>query len=270
MLVLSWVAALVACVCYGSASVLQSVGAKRVAGATGAGGVALIVTQGPYLLGLGADAVAFVGNVVALQRLPLFLVQSILAGSVGVTALIATLRGQRLTRRDWVLLGVLGAGLVLVSATAAVESAVAISAGAAWVIFGSSLLTVVVGLVGLRLRGRGRWVTFAAAAGLGFSGVAIASRGISADAVDWSLLASPLAWTIAVQGVLALGCFALALQCGPVTTITAVTFVIEMVIPGGVGLLIFGDTVRPGWGGATALGFALAVVGTVGLARYAE
>ncbi len=270
MLVLSWVAAVVACLGYGSASVLQSVGARRASRATGASGLALILTQGPYLLGLGADAVAFLANVVALQRLPLFLVQTIMSASVGVTALIATLRGTRLGRRDWTLLGVLGVGLVLVSVTATSQSAVAVSSRATWVIFASSLVTALVGLVGLRLRGRTRWVTLAAAAGLGFTGVAIASRGISADTVDWSLLADPLLWTIVIQGALALTWFAFALQVGPVTTITAVTFVIEMVIPGVVGLLLFGDAVRAGFGWLTAIGFALAIVGTVGLARYAE
>lgn len=267
---ISWVAAVVACLGYGSASVLQSIGARRVAGATGAGGLALILTQGTYLVGLSADAVAFLANVVALQRLPLFLVQTIMSGSVGVTALIATIRGTHLGRRDWLLLGVLGVGLVLVSVTATSRSAVAISSLATWVILASTLVTAAVGLLGLRLGGRARWVTLATAAGLGFTGVAIASRGISADALSWALLASPLLWTIVLQGALALIWFAFALQSGPVTTITAVTFVIEMVIPGAVGLLLFGDAVRPGRGWLTAVGFALSILGTVGLARHAE
>ena len=65
----------------------------------------------PYLLGLAADTMAFAGNVLALQRLPLFLVQSIVAGSVGVTAVIASLRGARLSWKDWTSLAVLGTRL---------------------------------------------------------------------------------------------------------------------------------------------------------------
>ena len=48
---LSWIAAVVACLAYGVATVLQSVGARRAATATGVGGVVGIVTQVPYLAG---------------------------------------------------------------------------------------------------------------------------------------------------------------------------------------------------------------------------
>ncbi len=107
MLALSWVAAFVALLGFGVGSVLQSVCAKSTAEATGLAGVARILRQLPYLVGLGLDGVGFLGNVVALQRLPLFLVQSILVGSVGVTAVIAALRGQRLGWRDWASLAAL-------------------------------------------------------------------------------------------------------------------------------------------------------------------
>jgi len=93
VVVLSWLGAIVACLGYGVASVLQSVAAKRAAEVVGLTGLALIIKQVPYLIGLAADGLGFLGNVLALQRLPLFLVQSIVAGSVGVTAVIASLRG---------------------------------------------------------------------------------------------------------------------------------------------------------------------------------
>ncbi|HTF40619.1 MAG TPA: hypothetical protein VK754_08500, partial [Propionibacteriaceae bacterium] len=82
MLALSWLGAIVACLGYGVSSVLQSVAAKRAATVVGLTGILLIIKQVPYLLGLVADSMAFAGNVLALQRLPLFLVQSIVAGSV--------------------------------------------------------------------------------------------------------------------------------------------------------------------------------------------
>ena len=93
MLVVSWLAAVVACLGYGVATVLESVGARRAAQVAGLTGLALVVKQLPYLLGLGLDVIAFGANVVALQQLPLFLVQSIVAASVGVTAIIAHASG---------------------------------------------------------------------------------------------------------------------------------------------------------------------------------
>ena len=78
MLALSWVAAFVACLGYGVASVLQSGAAKRTGQLVGVSRVAAIMLQQPYLSGLAADAIAFLAHVVAPQRLPPSLVPSII------------------------------------------------------------------------------------------------------------------------------------------------------------------------------------------------
>lgn len=270
MVALSWVAAFVACVGYGVGSVLQSVGARRTAHVAGVSGIALIAVQAPYLAGLAADGVAFVANVVALQDLPLFLAQSIMTASVGVTALIASLRGDRLAAKGWVGLAVLAAGLVLLCVTASPENAVRVSSTAQWVILGSVVLPVLVGLVGLQRSGPGAAMVLAAAAGLAWTGVAVASRGVSADRITFALLGHPLIWTIVVQGVVGAVFFALALQRGSVTSVTAVTFALELVIPSGVGLWLFGDSVSSGRAPLAALGFLLAIGGTMSLTRFAE
>ncbi len=270
MVAVSWLAAVAACLAYGVATVLQSVGARRTAQVAGVGAVAHIVLQLPYLIGLGCDGLAFLANVVALRELPLFLVQSIVAGSVGVTAVIASLRGDRLTRRDWAALGVLGLGLVLLALTADSDTAVRVSTVSSWVILASTALPVVVGLVGVRIAARWSALVLAAAAGIAWTGVAVASRGLGAEPFGVGLLVEPLVWTIVVQGVLGTACFALALQRGSVTTVAAMTFVLEMVIPSAIGLLVFGDTVTRGDGPWAAVGFALAIGGTVSLVRFAE
>ncbi|WP_375433543.1 hypothetical protein [uncultured Friedmanniella sp.] len=270
MVALSWVAAVLACLGYGVASVLQSVGARRTAQAVGVGGLAAILVQLPYLAGLGADAVAFVANVVALRELPLFVVQSIVTGSVGVTAVVASLRGERLRRRDWTALAVLGAGLVLLCLTANAERAVRLPTQAQWVILLGGVVPLVVGAVGSRLRSAAAAPVLAAAAGLAWTGVAVASRGLSGESWDWSLIGSPLLWAVVLQGVLGTACFALALQRGSVTMVTAVTFVSEMVVPSLLGLWLLGDAVRPADVPWAVLGFVLALSGTVALVRFAK
>jgi drug/metabolite transporter (DMT)-like permease len=154
MVVLSWVGAIVACLGYGVASVLQSVAAKRAAEVVGLTGLALIIKQVPYLLGLACDAMGFAGNVLALQRLPLFLVQSIVAGSVGVTAVIASLRGARLSWKDWTSLAVLGVGLIFLGVTAIPTAAVRIPLIEDWIILLTAVIPTVVGLIGFRMKGR--------------------------------------------------------------------------------------------------------------------
>ena len=152
MLVLSWLGAIVACLGYGVSSVLQSVAAKRSAEVVGLTGILLIIKQVPYLVGLAVDTMAFAGNVLALQRLPLFLVQSIVAGSVGVTAVIASLRGARLSWKDWTSLAVLGVGLVFLSITAVPTAAVRIPLVEDWVILVTAIVPAVIGLIGFRRR----------------------------------------------------------------------------------------------------------------------
>jgi drug/metabolite transporter (DMT)-like permease len=268
VLAVSWAAAVLACLGYGVATILESVGAKRVTAVAGLTGLALIARQMPYLLGCALDLVAFGANVLALRQLPLFLVQSIVAASVGVTAVIAHVRGARLTGRDWVSLAVLGIGLVLLSVSAVPGGADRISLVADVVILGCAIVPLVVGLIGLRLTGRAAAVVLSVAAGLGFTGVAVAARGIELpDGLVWSLLLQPLVAAVVVHGAIAMVFFTLALQRGNVTTVTAITFVIEVVAPSLIGIGLFGDTVEPQFRVLAGAGFVLAIAGTVWLSR---
>jgi hypothetical protein len=205
MLLLSWLGAIVACFGYGVASVLQSVAAQRGAEVVGLTGLGMIVKQVPYLLGLAMDGLAFAGNVLALQRLPLFLVQSIVAASVGVTAVIASLRGAHLSRKDWLSLAVLGVGLIFLSVTAVPGTAARISLDRDWLILLLAIVPATVGFIGFRMKGRPSSIVMCCAAGLGFTGVAVGSRGVGADDVSWSLLLNPLLWAIAVYGAIGMG-----------------------------------------------------------------
>lgn len=270
MLALSWVAAVVACLAYGVATILQSIGARRAATAAGVGGVVGIVTQLPYLFGLALDGVGFLGNVVALRQLPLFLVESVVAASVGVTAVIAALRGERLRGPDWAALGVLGVGLVLLSVSAEPAEAAPTSPTRDWIVLAAAVLPGALGVLGYRLAGRASVIVLATAAGLGFSGVAVASRAMGSDEIGLALLANPLLWSILVYGALAVGLFGVALQRGKVTVVAAITFVIEVVLPSALGLLLFGDLVVPGREVLAGAGFVLAIGGTIALSRFAE
>ena len=262
---ISWVAVFVALIGYSVGSVLQSIGARRTAHVAGLSAMALIVVELPYLAGLAVDGLAFALKVVALQALPLFVVQSILAGVVAVTAIIAHVHGDRLHGRDWAAIGALALGLVLVSVTAESHPAVRIAPAVQLTVVLSIVVPIVVGLVGLRMSSRYASVVLAAGAGLAWSGVAIASRGISGAPPGIYLLELPLTWAIVVHGIVGLVCFALALRRGAVAMMNAVIFVLEMVIPSAVGLWLFGDGVAPGaevWAG---IGFLLAVGGTITL-----
>ena len=62
--------------------------------------------------------------------------------------------------------------------------------------------------------------------------------------------------------------FALALQRGSVMTATAPMIVMQTATPAAVGVLLLGDTIRPGWSLAAALGLVMSGAGATALARF--
>jgi hypothetical protein len=64
--------------------------------------------------------------------------------------------------------------------------------------------------------------------------------------------------------------YATALEDGSVTVATAAVVLAETTPPAVVGVMFLGDHTRPGLGGIALIGFSLAVVCAVALARFAE
>ena len=97
-MLVSLVAAIVAAVCYGVASVMQAI-AVRVASLRGpqdaaSGGVdpGLVVRmlhQWRFVASICLDSLGFLAQLVAVQRLPLFVVQAFVASNLAVTAVVA-------------------------------------------------------------------------------------------------------------------------------------------------------------------------------------
>ena len=263
--------AFAAALCYGTASVLQSVASRRVAGSAELDPRLLLRLAGqlPYVAGFLLDLLGFAASVLALHTLPLFVVQAAVAASVGVTALVAAwFLGVRLRR---VVVGALvgvGAGLSLLALGARPAPAVPVSYVGRWLVFAGAVLVLVVGVVSARLRGPFGVAALAAGAGLAFGGVGVAARILELPRPLWRVFTEPEAYALVGYGVLGLLLFATALQRGAVTTVSAVMFVVETVVPAVVGLWWLGDSARPGYAGVAAAGFALTVVGAVELARH--
>lgn len=256
-------AALFGAVSYGAASVLQAVGAARASGPA-------VVRQPVYLLGLVCDLIAWLASLVALQRMPAFAVQSLLAGSVGITVLLAWLfLGARPRRRDGTALVLLTASLVGVAASSGSQAASAAPPGfavAAWV-----SVVVLGGLLAATYR-RGRWAAVSVIAGTAFAGAAVCARGLDLSAGWSNLLREPLAWVIAGFGVLGALGYARALESGQVGPATALLWVMEVLVAGVVGVLALGDQVRPGleWLAVLSVVVAVAASGILALSPSTE
>jgi len=270
-MVLGLIAALAAAVAYGVASVLQAVGARRLeSGPVDARFLLRLARSLPYVAGLALDAAGFVATIVALRVLPLFVVESAIAASVGVTALVAVrFLGARLSASDRVALVVLGIGLIALAVSAQAEGASPLARPAQLIVLVLSLLVAGVTAVAVR-RPRGGAPVLAAAAGLGFSAVGVAARALQLPAEWWRLLAEPLLWALVVGGGVALIAYAAALQRGAVTVVAAVTFAVETIVPAVVGYTLLGDRARPGFLPVAVAGLLLTLGAAIALSRHSE
>ncbi len=272
-MVVALVCALVANVTYGLGTILQALGARR---ATTAAGLDLalfarLARQRFYLAGLGLDAIGFVASIVALQTLPLFVVQTAIAGSVGVTALTAVfVFGYHLRATDKIAIGALIAGLVLLGASAQGESASRLSSLGGWLLLAGVVVVVGAGVVAARMPDPRGGLTLAACAGLGFTGTAVAARALHVPTPVWHVASDPVAIALLLYGACGMLMFANALQRASVTASSAVTFSVETIVPSVVGFVALGDRTRPHFAAVAAFGFCVTVAASLVLARYSE
>ncbi len=255
-MILAWAAALVGTAGYGTGSVLQGVGAARATGPA-------VLRQPAYVAGLACDGVAWLASLVALRELPLFVVQSLLAGSVVVTVVLARLfLGTRLRVRDVAAVVVMVAALAGLSVAFLPRTATVASGLTAGTL---AALAVVVLLTGAAYP-RGGSTVLAALAGTAFAGAAVAARALDLAAGPAALPGQPLAWAVLAYGAVGTLAYARSLERGPVGPATAVLWSVETVLAGLVGVLALGDAVRPGWAGVALLGVLVTVLGCVVLA----
>ena len=277
----SLVAALIAALCYGVAAVMQAIAvraaSRRTAEAVGRAGEGVdpgllvrMLRQGLFLGSIAIDLTGFIAQLIALRRLPLFAVQAIMAANLAVTAVFAAwLMKMRLELREWLAVAGVVVGVALLGLSAGAEGARRVGSE-----FELGLIVAVVG-VGLsgfavaRLPNPVRTPALGAIAGLGYAVLAVAAR-ILPGFAPLQLIRSPATYTLAAAGIVSFLLYATALEGGSVTTATAAVVLAETVPPAIVGVLFLGDTTRHGLTAIAALGFVLAVVSALALARFGE
>ncbi len=269
-MVIGYLLAIMAALGSGVGSVLESIGIRR-AGAFGGDtdDLGKIGRQPLYITGVGIDILGFLAGAAALHRLPLFLVQSVLAFSVGVTATISAFMGVRLGRMGWISLSTAAVGLTALGLSAEPGPAHSLPPGWRWIIVGIVIPVALIGYYGSRSESRWCAALLAFGAGLGFTAVAVSARTLHLPPNFFQWFTEPSVWAIILNGVAATVVFALALQKGTATTVSAVMFSTNTVLPSVIGLTLLGDSIRDGWAVPAAFGFVLAVSGAVALAHFA-
>jgi drug/metabolite transporter (DMT)-like permease len=268
----SLLGALAASGCFGVATVMQAVAARRTAAAEGVDLRLLVrlALQFPFVLGIGLDLLGFILELAALRSLPLFVVQAVIASNLAVTAVVASrVMKALLSHVEWAAVAAVCIGLALLGLSAGHEGPAHVGLG-----FRSGLVVAVgvlfvVGYLAGRLEGLGRSAVLGSVAGLGFGVVAIAAR-VLTSLGPLDLLKDPAAYALAAGGVAAMLFLATALQKGSVTATTAAVVVAETVVPAVIGIFLLHDQTRHGLATIAGVGFVLAVAGTLLLARFGE
>jgi multidrug transporter EmrE-like cation transporter len=261
-------------VTYGVANFLQSVAAARVTvhSRLDPGLLVKLFAHRTYVAGLLCQLAAFFLAFFARRDLPLFLVQTAVAGGLGVTVLLGVaLLKWRHPASEVVLLITLVAGLAALIVSAEVSQSRPLTGPETLAL---ALTVPAVGLLGkvaVRLpNGAPGSVALGALAGLSFGAVAIASRPLAGAGSLGEILADPLLYILLAHTVVGQLLLGLAMQRGSTTAAVASMDAAAAIPPAVVGLLLLGDRIAPGRGWLAAIGFALALGSITLLTRYAE
>jgi drug/metabolite transporter (DMT)-like permease len=263
-------------VCYGTASVLQAAATRSVEAGSGSGVDAVLllraVRQWRYLAGFGLDGLGFLLQVVALRLVPIYVVASALAASLAVTAIVAAwVLSARLSSAEWTAVGVVCASLAMLGLAAGPEGSRHGPAGLAWALLGAVAAIVIAGAAGGRLSDRPRALALGLGAGGGFGVVEVGVRLIDLiDPTKGTFYTNPALYAVLAGGATGFLLLTSALQRGSVTTAVGGMVAGETIAPALVGVVWLGDRTRDGLGWMVFAGFAIAVAGTLVLARFGE
>jgi len=258
-------AALGCAICNGIAAILEKVSAdtQERANAIRVGLLVRLLQQWPYVLGLALDGVAWILTLVAVQDLPLFVVQPIIAFSVVVTAIIERfVMHRQLGRLATIAILIILSGLCLLALTATPERAATVSPIVRGVIIGAPVVLAVLGGMFVKFRGTVATVVLAAISGVAFGGTAVAGRMLSFSHPYWHVLTQPLLWAIIAYGLVGILLFTIALQRNLATVVNAAMITCETTVPLVVGIACLGDRPRHGLWPLVISGVLLALIGT--------
>lgn len=265
------VAVAAAACCSGSAAVLQASAVSRLpkASSMSAGFVGRLARSPRYLMALVLVAAGFGLSILALRTLPLFVVQAGRASSLAITALLSVLLLKvRLRRFEVIAVVAIGAGLVVVAATAGEQAVADVGAAARFGLLGAVVLVAVLAAAALRISSPTRsGMALAVLAGLCFGLLALGAR-LLRGFDPTVLIADPAAWAMAGAGGLGLLLGALALQRATVVSVTSAMVATETVTGAVLGMIVCGDRPADGLAIAAAGGFVLVLAGALVLARF--
>lgn len=250
--------------CYAAASIFQAVAVRRSASTVKAMGHPL------YLIGIGCDILAWLGAMVALRELAVYVVESVLAGSLAITVVAARVfLKARLRGRDVVAVVISVGALGVLALSAGPQRDIMPTLPMKLGFCAAAAVLVLLGWGATRL---GKPGLVAVLAGLSIGSGSLAGRALSLPAADGvvpvalGIVTDPQVWALVTFAGTGMLLYANALRLGQVGPVTAVLWIAEVIAPSAVAVLLLGDTVRAGWALPAAIAALVTVFGAAVLA----
>ena len=225
----------------------------------------------PYIGGVALDLLGWSLTLYAVQYLPLFSVEAIIAANIAVTALLERLVWHRIFNpKVYLAIGLIFAGLIPLVVASSPEKAAPISNILRWLIV---LTPIPLGLIGYFFARRKSYpasIGLAILGGLAFGGTSVIGRIFKLSQPTWHSIYSPLIFALIASGTLGILLFSIALQRAHATVINATMTASQTIIPTVVGIVFLGDSARNGMWYLVIIGISLVLFGFVLLAKSHE
>jgi hypothetical protein len=216
-----------------------------------------------YSFGTALEILAYLLSLVALRILPLFLVQSLIAASIVVTAFGERLiLHRRLTRRTLWMLGTVLAGLVLLAVSAVTGHANDSNYSAKILVEILPLPIAVAGLFFIHWRHILSAFFLAALGGLAFGNTSTIGRILVYPHPFWKIIENPLLASLILSAILGQYLFTASLQRSTATKSNAIMIALQTLGPAFMGLLFFDDRIKAGFAPVVIIGTLLVVIGS--------
>ena len=257
MPILGLTAGLLSAAVFGVAAVVQAHAVRQYDATPGLRGfVVRSLRDGWMMTVVAAYLVGFVLHAVAIWLLPLYLAQALVAMSLPVSALASRRVENALHRSGWLAVGLVTAGLVLLSLGAGDPGAVVTTTTFVVLLWVGVVALALASLAGQHLSGP----VLGLLAGMGYAGSAISVRGVGTP-VEAVVVAAALA--VPSFSLVAFWLYSLGMHGTAVPSTTASLIVAQTFVPAAVGVAFLGDGVREGWWPAVGLGLLLSTAGAV-------
>jgi hypothetical protein len=259
-----YVAGVFGAICYGTATVLEQVTLKNKKNIESINPLGLLpsVKQSSYALGLFLDFAGWLFFLYAVRSLPLFLVQSFVALSIVVSAILDRYwLKHAVAYADKIAVVLVIMGVTLLSIVAKPGAATSVSDAFRYALIISPTVIGIIGAVLVKLqKSRLKSSAIAALAGLSFGAASIITRIIIFSQIDKQLNQTLLLASLLIDGLLAMVLLSIVLQRESVNHVNSIVLGSEVIVPSIIGIIFLGDGVRNNLWGVMVAGLSLVFV----------